>query len=112
MDETYASPTVFMKISNAVLENFGIISEENRNDLLKITQVASLAKKRRLGKTSNVNCIKIMGIAFDGRKDNMLPKEGGRLTKVKQEHYTILALPQEKYIGHTNPKSGGAEDIA
>ena len=50
----------------------------------------------------------MLGIAFDGRKDSTITKKN---TTVKEEHYTVLSLPENKYSGHANPKSGKAEDI-
>ena len=47
MDETNVTPHVFTKIADAVLQNYDIINEENRHDLMKPTQVKRLARISR-----------------------------------------------------------------
>lgn len=56
----------------------------------------------------------IVGLYFDGRKDETLAqvKEGVKFYRrsLKEDHISLVAEPVSKYIGHVTPKSGSAED--
>ena len=81
MDETNVTPYVFTKIADAVLEDYDIINEDNRH-------------RGSVRKQNAWHCV----------------WRQKRYT-VKEEHYTVLSLPENKYIGRANPKSKKAEDI-
>ena len=111
MDETNISSYTFTKVADAVLENYGILDESNRNDLLKPAQVKRVARKKRLENLTSLSGHIVRGIGFDGRKDQTLTKSDSAITLQKEEHYTVLSLPDNTYIGHSNPKTGKADDI-
>jgi hypothetical protein len=52
---------------------------------------------------------------FDGRKDQTIinTRKGSRWyrSKIVEEHLSIIEEPGSKYIGHTTPASGSADDI-
>lgn len=59
--------------------------------------------------------LSLNALYFDGRKDQTLiiEKKNGVCHRkcVQEEHISMIAEPGSKYVGHTTPKSGKANDV-
>ena len=104
-------------ITSAVLQDFGIITE---NDTSQVIDKCKIHRERTRARTIKVQAAEaeqgtIRAIFFDGKKDTTLEivdsgSSKGHKSKT-QEHYTILEEPGSKYLTHVSPKSSSAADI-
>lgn len=116
LDRTGVSYRKGAMIANSVLQDLGIITEEDKSHVIDSAKLFRqrtrfhCALKEEMPLSS-----KIKGLYFDGRKDDTIYQEkiGSKYYRkvVKEEHITLLEEPETKYLGHTIPKTGKAENI-
>lgn len=103
-------------IASAVLEDVGIITENNALSVIDKNKVRRQRRKARTRLQMSETQIELRGLFFDGRKDQTLTnrKEGRTFHRrtVVEEHISIISEPGSSYLGHTSPSSGSAKDIA
>ncbi|CAH1116385.1 unnamed protein product [Phaedon cochleariae] len=104
-------------IVNAVLKDFGLVTEEDQSNIIDRSKIRRERKRCRTGLDlkKNNQILVFPGIYFDGRKDKTVTSEkrGSRYytKKVTEEHIVIIAEPGSKYLGHVSPISGNANSI-
>lgn len=103
-------------IASAVLEDFGILSKEDCFNVIDRNKVRrSRQTKRTAAQKIGHEGEFLRSLYFDGRKDQTIinTRKGSRWyrSKIVEEHLSIIEEPGSKYIGHTTPASGSADDI-
>ena len=103
-------------IASAVLQDVGIIHEDDVSKVIDRSKVRRERCKRRgalCAEASNT----ITGLYFDGRKDKTMTqiKEcDGKFHRkiITEEHISIIAEPGSTYIGHIAPTAGSSKVVA
>lgn len=117
-DRTGISDRSAAAIASAVLEDVGLIKNEDKTKVIDRMKVRRQRKNLRsnLQKQSRSEPLKIRGLYFDGRRDKTLiqeKKENKYYRKtITEEHYVLVEEPGSKYIGHISPTSGSADSIS
>ncbi|XP_050309269.1 uncharacterized protein LOC126745454 [Anthonomus grandis grandis] len=106
LDRYAVSDRAGAAIASAVLQDYGIISSEDSQNIIDRHKVRRARQKKRqeLQKTSKIGLLR--GLYFDGRKDKTLIFTDNRKRTVVKEHITLLQEPGSNYIGHLSPVSG------
>lgn len=102
-------------VTSAVLQDVGIIKSENRSQIIDKNKIHRALSKSRKKIDFHLEQVELFGLYFDGRKDKTLinEKENGRYHRktILEEHISIIAEPNSKYLGHVIPKSGTGKEI-
>lgn len=102
-------------IASAVLEDVGLITENNYSIVIDKNKVRRQRRKARTELQQSQTQNELRGLFFDGRKDQTLTnkKEGRTFYRktVVEEHISLISEPGSSYLGHTSPSSGTAKDI-
>lgn len=111
LDRYAVSDRVGAAIASAVLQDYGIVSSEDSQNIIDRHKVRRARQKKRqeLQKSSKVFLLR--GLYFDGRKDKTLTFTDNRKRTIVEEHITLLQEPGSNYIGHLSPVSGTALSI-
>ena len=113
-DRHQVSDRAAAAIASAVLQDFGVITQEETSSVIDRSKVrrARQAKRQSIQKTDLDGVVR--SLYFDGRKDSTITimKHGSRWykRKVMEEHLSLVEEPGSKYIGHVAPLSGTAKD--
>lgn len=104
-------------LASAVLEDFGIITAEDKSMVIDRHKIRRERSKYRsqLQKPGSDEEVTIQGLYFDGRKDRTLEmvQKGTKYyrgTKT-EEHISLIEEPGSKYVGHVTPISGTGVSI-
>jgi len=107
-------------LASALLEDYGIITETDRSQVIGPRKVAyerhKYREERREMEFAALD--NITSIYFDGKKTATRVMERndktGRWNRkvVVQDHYVIITEPGSQYLGHVTPKSGHGKSIA
>ena len=114
-DRTGVSDRTAAHITSAILQDIGIIHEENMEEVVdrsKIRRERKGIRKKVVTSTERARegnspiCI-----FFDGKRDktlNNMVKKGNKNVKVEvvEDHITILKKPESIYLGHLTATSG------
>ena len=91
------------------------IEEENANaiDKNKVAREKQNSRKQYMDSNENAN---VISLYFDGRKNRTLLMEESETKRIRreviiEEHVTVLAEPESRYLGHFAPSSGTARNI-
>lgn len=117
-DRTGVSDRSASIIASAVLQDVGLISEQDTSKVIDRSKLRRERKKNRedlqsswLASPENI----MTGLYFDGRKDKTLVQEkrGDKYHRVTttEEHIVLISEPESEYIGHVTPPSGTASSI-
>jgi hypothetical protein len=102
-------------LSTSLLEDIGLVDNENMSEVIDRSKVRRERKSYRDIITASEPS-EITSLYFDGRKDAtyVVQKIGDRnhKRKITEEHITVISEPDSKYIGHFTPVSGAAQNIA
>lgn len=112
-DRYQVSDRAAAALASATLCDLGIINIA-ANETTKIIDKNKVRRAKdsiRFSLNKSISTYTIKGLFFDGRKDRTLRMEDGRKKYVTELHITLLAVPGYKYLGHTLPATGSAEDI-
>nr|CAH7728928.1 unnamed protein product [Callosobruchus chinensis] len=106
-DQFGVSDRAAAAIASAVLQDVGIVTEENLTNVIDKNKVRRARGKARslLRKEQVSTKIHIKSIYFDGRKDKTIYQE-------KKEHVSIIEEPGSVYVGHVSPTSSSGKSIA
>lgn len=100
-------------LTSAVLEDYGIITNDNTDNIVDRNKIRRAKEKFRSALFYEPE--KLMGLYFDGRKDRtkQIEKlENCHLQKfIVEEHVVLVEEPGSAYIGHVTPTSGSASNI-
>ena len=107
-------------IASAVLEDVGIISDENPSNITDRKKIERARKKSRSAHLADaqeeIASKNPLGLYFDGKRDSTLKlvKKGVKRVKmtVIEDHYTIVLEPGSQYKAHVTPESSTAKDIS
>ncbi|KAK5648348.1 hypothetical protein RI129_003240 [Pyrocoelia pectoralis] len=113
-DRTGVSDRAAAIIVNAVLEDAGVLSKANATmtiDRMKIRRARKAQRELCMAKTTKKPAI--IGLFFDGRKDQTLIYETttNKRRRITEEHISLVTEPGSQYIGHVVPESGSASNI-
>jgi len=103
-------------IASAVLQDFGLITTDNSENVIDRSKIRRARKKVRTNLQHRIHSDNsLKSIYFDGRKDKTMVniKKGSKYYRqsIVEEHLSLIKEPDSKYIGHVTPKSGTAHDI-
>ena len=117
-DRSGVSDSSAAKIASAVLNDIGMITENETSNIIDRSKIRRERSKNRIslqqiGKTETKTP---QTIYFDGRKDKTMKMEKCDTKYYKrtilEEHIVLIQEPESKYVGHVTPKSGTAENCA
>ena len=98
-----------------------LISKENQKNIIDKNklkrQMIKYQEELREQEMKELKADPPEGIYFDGKKDDTLTLEKDdrgvwKVVQYNEEHYTLGIEPGAKYLGHLEPDSGKAVDIA
>ena len=117
-DRVGVSDRAAAAIVSAVLQDFGLISTEDLQDVVDKNKIRRARhRKRKILQGMDTNTDEALhSLYFDGRKDYTIKNvlKGGKWyrQKVVEEHISsLIEEPGSKYIGHVTPKSGSAQEV-
>lgn len=115
-DRTGVSDRSASLIANAVLQDLGVVSQEDTSKLVDRSKIRRERKKRRLElKDISKDNLAVTGVYFDGRKDKTLVIEKIDMRHhrklIAEEHIVLVSEPGSKYLGHVTPTTGSAISI-
>ena len=103
-------------VASAALQDFGVITTQEKS---KVVDKSKRRRQRKIVRESLKETwkeVKIKVLYFDGQKDdtkvNMKKANRYYNINVKEEHITLIAEPDSKYLGHFAPSNGSASHIA
>ena len=103
-------------IANSLLQDTGIVSNQDTSDIVDRNKVRRARQKKRLSFQNDKESVKVRGIYFDGRKDQTVISKriGSKCYQkmVREENMTLVEEPGSKFIGHYSVKSGSADGIS
>ena len=105
------------EIASAVLQDCGIVTPEDRSEVIDRSKVRRERQKYRSMVCADAvhSATPLQGIYFDGRKDKTVTKEMVDSTAhrraIVEEHVSLVQEPGSNYIGHITPKSGSSSSI-
>lgn len=116
-DRHAVSDRAVAEIASAVLQDYGIVTAEDCNDVIDRSKV-----RRERHKFCDMVCAEalsgtttVLGIYFDGRKDKTITQEMVDGTShrrvIVEEHVSLVLEPGSNYIGHITPDSGHSKSI-
>jgi hypothetical protein len=97
-------------IVNAMLKDLDLLRSDTAIDPAKLRRQRRAMRKSMI-LTHDFEMKKMICIGFDGKREITLAHECGLRRSVKEDHYTIVAFPEEKYVDHITPESGKAQDV-
>src|SRR6218665_1653138 len=102
-------------IASAVLQDFGVICNDDLSNVIDQNKVRRERLKKR-NELQDLNSVHYLhGLYFDGRKDKTLQnvKEGQKYYRrvVSEEHLSLVQEPGSIYVGHVSPTAGSALQI-
>jgi hypothetical protein len=99
-------------IASAVLEDVGVITNEDKTSVIDRSKLRRERHKKRKKLQHEQTLDVLRGLYFDGRKDKTLEqfKQGTKYHRktIVEEHLSLVQEPGSKYIGHVTTKSGTA----
>ena len=112
MERTGVSNRDACRVVNAYLEDMGLNKPENVLEQTKLRRQRTCWRNKAVSahddKLKELNCI-----GFDGKIDETRLYMAGKVQRLrKEDHYIIVAYPEEEYVDHVAPQSGKATDIA
>lgn len=115
-DRTGVSDRNAAILATSLLEDLGIIHEDQSNNIIDKSKIRRERQKcRKTLQQNSVNKITLSSLYFDGRKDRTLINEqieGKFHRKISsEEHIVLISEPNSAYLGHVTPASGAAENI-
>lgn len=117
-DRTGVSDRAAAIIASSVLHDNAGCSETNPLLVIDRSKVRRSRQKHRrfLNELQSTEYPAVIGIYFDGRKDQTLKEIdfGGKRVKktVQEEHISIINEPGSKYFGHISVETGSAKGIS
>jgi hypothetical protein len=102
-------------IANALLEDLGLITPDNRQLVVNARKVDLARRKNRQNCVENHKVSNWEGLYFDGKRSptkTVIEASDGSRKQItlKKEHLVLVQEPENKYVGHVTPKTGNAED--
>lgn len=102
-------------ISSAVLQDVGLVTEQDSSSVIDRSKIIREKMKKRKKVQETERPIILRGLYFDGRKDKTLQlaslDEKKYRKTIVEEHITLIQEPGSKYLGHVTPTSGTANNI-
>lgn len=113
-ERTGVSDRVAAMIASSALKDYGVISHEDKSDVVDRSKLRRERQKLRK-ESQDQESSKLVSLYFDGRKDKTLVQEKKgdkyfKATKV-EDHYVLVQEPGQAYYGHVTCASGSAEGI-
>ena len=106
------SDTATAALVNATLQDFGLLDTENKATIVDRSKIRRWKDKvMQEVKEFDENEKPVLGISFDGRIDKTRKLEWSdesnsfHPSTVKEEHYSMCAEPETRYIDHFVPES-------
>lgn len=111
MERSGASNRDACRIINAYLADMGLNTANNLLEQTKLRRQRIMWRSKAVSShTARLKKLKCIG--FDGKIDDTRLYKSGMVQRVgKEDHYIIVAYPEEEYVEHVAPQSGKAHDI-
>jgi hypothetical protein len=116
-DRTGVSDRNAALIASSVLQDAGLINEDNSDLIIDRSRVRRARKRTRSQfQDDGVVNFPLESLFFDGRKDKTLSHDKVGTTTYKklvtEEHVVLVQEPGSNYIGHVTPITGSARNIS
>jgi hypothetical protein len=99
-------------IINACLQDMGLDQSENLLEASKLRRQRTYWRKKEVVEHLQI-LQRLLCIGFDGRIDETRVLKGDSVARTrKEDHYVIVAFPQQQYVDHVSPQSGASSDIS
>jgi len=95
-------------IGNALLQDVGLISQENKQMVLDRNKVR---RERARSRSAESKVTEIRALFFDGKKDRTMTMVDGSRKIVQEEHITLIQEPESVFLGHSAPMNGSSQEI-
>lgn len=95
-------------IVSATLIDYGIVTANDMTNVVDRNKIRRSIKKLREIQSQNIKFDGLDAIYFDGKIDDTLKYEDGKILKVKEEHISIVQQPNSYFIGHKTVASKAA----
>lgn len=101
-------------IVSAVLQDVGLISQNNMSNVVDRSKIRRIRLKKRSAFANELIIFDSnqFGIYFDGRKDKTLALVDNRRKVIIEEHVSLIKEPNGEYIGHISLKVGKSQAIS
>ncbi|KAE8741687.1 hypothetical protein FOCC_FOCC012785 [Frankliniella occidentalis] len=104
-------------LASALLVDVGLIREHDVSNIIDRSKVRREREKARKTLLEKNRVTEPESLYFDGRKDLTMKFEKNamgrwRRMKIKEEHITIIAEPDSRFLGHSTPISGHAASVS
>jgi len=115
-DRTGVSNRAAAFLASSMLQDVGIITENDTSSVIDKCKIQRARKKSRMNNvTLNNSVIYLQSLYFDGKKDQTLTQTqiNGSMHKrtVVEEHITLLTEPKSQYVGHFTTATGSSQSI-
>lgn len=98
-------------VCTAVLIDFGIVTEDNKQFIIDRNKIRRHRSKNGTIQVQELVHDDIRGLYFDGRKDMTKVYTDKTMRTVKEEHISFVQEPGSLFIGHKAIESGKADSI-
>lgn len=103
-------------IASSVLQDVGVVTNSDNSQVVDKCKIRREKHNVRADLSSSITENKLIGLYFDGRKDDTIVVQEAHSKRfkrvVKEEHYVLIQEPGNIFLGHVTPNSGSSEDIA
>lgn len=103
-------------IASSVLHDVGIVSSCDNSQVVDKCKIRREKRNIRAVLSTSITENKLLGLYFDGRKDNTIMVEMAHSKRfrrvITEEHYSLIQEPGHIFLGHVTPNSGTSKDIA
>uniref|UniRef100_A0A6P7F767 Uncharacterized protein LOC114325406 n=1 Tax=Diabrotica virgifera virgifera TaxID=50390 RepID=A0A6P7F767_DIAVI len=111
LDRYAVSDRAGAAIASAVLQDYGIVNNEDTQNIIDRHKVRRARQQNRVDLQRFSKSTILLGLYFDGCKDKTLTFDENRKTTIVEEHISLIQEPDSKYLGHVSPISGTAANI-
>lgn len=108
-DRYNVSDRVAAALATAALVDFGLITADDKNNVIDRSKIRRAREKARKIQVSALSFEGICGLYFDGKKNKETLVSSGKA--VKEEHISFIEEPKSNFIGHKKVDSGASADI-
>ena len=101
------------------MKDLGVVTESDPTLVIDKSKIYRERSRSRSNLQSTESDMSLRGLYFDGRKDDTLVEDhsvADAMSRtpykvVKEEHISLIKMPESEYISHVTPTSGSAADI-
>lgn len=113
-DRYHISNVAVAALSSAILMDYKVIDAENTQHIVDQSKVRRNRNAVRMEATKmqEANRTPLLGLYFDGRKDQTKVYKNKKIVMEKQEHISLVQQPGSIYIGHITVEEGDSRTVS